>query len=121
MNSVLLLFCEHNFFISIYCIFSDEIIQCTAMTWLTVFISKARRTMLLNAPGIIRAVLPCLNSSSPKPYPSCCIFVLVRSSIVCTNQVMNELTAFLMVRGLTVLLLIHPSHYYYLYFMSEFV
>jgi hypothetical protein len=50
--------------------FTDEIIQCTAMTWLTVFISKAGRTLLLNAPGIIRAVLPCVTNQSPKAYPS---------------------------------------------------
>lgn len=56
MSNILILNC-HN---------EDEVIQCTAMTWLTVFISKAGRTMLLNAPGIIRAVLPCLTSESPK-------------------------------------------------------
>ncbi|XP_063441015.1 protein VAC14 homolog [Mytilus trossulus] len=56
MSNILILNCHND----------DEIIQCTAMTWLTVFISKAGRTMLLNAPGIIKAVLPCLTNNSPK-------------------------------------------------------
>ncbi|CAC5400919.1 VAC14 [Mytilus coruscus] len=56
MSNILILNCHSD----------DEIIQCTAMTWLTVFISKAGRTMLLNAPGIIKTVLPCLTNNSPK-------------------------------------------------------
>lgn len=56
MSNILILNCHND----------DEIIQCTAMTWLTVFISKAGRTLLLYAPGIIRAVLPCLTNQSPK-------------------------------------------------------
>lgn len=66
--------CEGGSELFLYCwifLFSDDLIQYTAMTWLREFIGQAGRTMIQYTPGIINAVLPNLQSISDreKKYP----------------------------------------------------
>ena len=44
-------------------LFSDDLIQYTAITWLQEFIALAGRTMLPHLAGILNATLPCLSYS----------------------------------------------------------
>ncbi|KAK3086172.1 hypothetical protein FSP39_014663 [Pinctada imbricata] len=47
----------------LHCHSDDDLIQCTAMLWLREFILQADRVMIQYIPGMLNAILPCLQSN----------------------------------------------------------